>query len=250
MIIITVIIVINLLAFLAAYKLQTDKLTDVTYCLSFFIGIWIAYSNDPSVTSLVVAIAISLWAFRLGIYLFYRVHLNGLDHRFDSIRASFTKFALFWILQASSILIILTPCIIMFPRVSDDNYPLLICAVFIFLLGLGMESIADYQKFQFRRNSDDDQFCSIGLWKITQHPNYLGEIICWWALYIPFFPSMSGWLWITLCGPIWITILLTKISGIPLLQDSWNTKYGHLDSFKDYSNSTPLLIPKLPYFRG
>ena len=245
-----VIIAFNLLAFLVAYKFQTDKFTDLTYCLSFLIGIWIAYSNDPSVTSLVIAISISLWALRLGIYLFYRVHLNGGDRRFDSIRVSFTKFALFWILQASSILIILSPYIVMFPRISDNNYLLLTCAVFLFFFGLGVESVADYQKFQFRRKYDETQFCNKGLWKIVQHPNYLGEIICWWALLLPIFPSMTGWLWIILCGPIWITILLTKISGIPLLQDSWNTKYGDLKSFKDYSNNTPLLIPKLPSFRS
>ena len=249
MIILATVITVNFFAFIVAYKLQTDKLTDTTYCTSFIIGIWIAYSNNPSVTALITASAISIWAVRLGIYLFYRVYLTGRDHRFDNIREYFVKFALFWTLQTVSILIILTPHILIFPQVSGDNNNLLICAVCLFFVGLSLESVADYQKFNFRRTHDDSQFCNKGLWKIVQHPNYLGEIICWWALILPLVPFMTGWLWIALCGPIWITILLTKISGIPLLQDSWSKKYGHLASFQDYSKNTPLLIPKLINFR-
>ena len=87
---------LNFIVFIVAFIRQTDALTDVTYCVSFVLGSWLAYYFSPSTTSLCLSIAITLWALRLGLYLAYRVHLTGRDKRFDSMRKSFVKFGSFW----------------------------------------------------------------------------------------------------------------------------------------------------------
>ena len=249
MIIAASILSINFMVFIVAFIRQTDALTDFTYCMSFVLGTWLAYYSSPSTTSLCLSSAITLWALRLGLYLAYRVHLTGRDRRFDTMRKSFVKFGSFWFLQGVSVCIIMLPFILCFPEISKTALGWLISGLIFFILGLGIESIADYQKFKFRRSAHVDEFCNVGLWRLMQHPNYFGEIICWWSLTIALFPYFSGWTWLSFLGPIWITILLSKISGIPLLQESWMKKYGHLDSFKQYQKNTPLIIPKFINFR-
>jgi len=245
MIIAACILLLNFVVFIVAFIKQTDALTDFTYCLSFVLGCWLAHYSNPSTTSLCLSCAITLWAIRLGLYLAYRVHLTGRDKRFDTMRKNFVKFGSFWFLQGVSVCIILLPFILCFPLISKTGTTWLTIGIIFFILGLGIESVADYQKFSFRRSAQDDEFCNVGLWSLVQHPNYLGEIVCWWSLTITLIPYFFGWTWIGLLGPIWVTILLTKISGIPLLQESWAKKYGHLDSFKEYQINTPLLLPKL-----
>ncbi len=231
--------------FLAAFKKQTDAFTDLTYSVSFILGGWLSYWLYPSTTALFVSIAITLWAIRLGLYLGYRVHLTGKDHRFDDMRPSFIKFGGFWLLQASSVCLIMLPVLLGFSQLKTVNHLTLIIGLGLFLVGLFVESIADYQKFKFRQSAKSDEFCGIGLWRIVQHPNYLGEIICWWSVLLIFVPHLSGLGWLAMISPLWITFLLTKVSGIPLLQASWAKKYGHLESFRCYQARTPLLIPGL-----
>lgn len=239
------IILLNLIGFWIAFMRQTDSLTDLTYCLSFLVGIWIAYSMNPTIPNLIVAVAITLWACRLGLYLAYRVHVVGGDLRFDPIRNSILLFGSFWLFQAISVFIILLPFTLIFPIMDNINPFYLMTGLTTFMFGFILETIADIQKFKFRQKADVSSFCDEGLWKIIQHPNYLGELICWWSLNFILIPYLSGWLWIGICGPLWITLLITRISGIPPLQDSWKKKYGHLSSFQEYQKLTPRLIPRL-----
>ncbi len=245
MIIVASILLLNFVVFIVAFSKQTDALTDFTYCFSFVLGSWLAYYSSPSTVSLCLSCAITLWAIRLGLYLAYRVHLTGRDKRFDTMRKDFVKFGAFWFLQGASVCIILLPFILCFPAITKTATTWLISGLIFFVVGFGIETIADYQKFNFRLSAQNDEFCDVGLWSVVQHPNYLGEIVCWWSLTITLTPYFSGWTWLGLLGPIWVTILLTKISGIPLLQQSWAKKYGHLDSFKQYQTNTPLILPKI-----
>ena len=109
-----------------------------------------------------------------------------------------------------------------------------------------IETIADQQKFAFRQNSaNDGQFIQTGLWKRVQHPNYLGEILCWIGVFVCAIPSLENWEWLAIISPIWITFLLVFVSGIPLLQKASQKKYGSLKSYQTYQKNTPLLIPFL-----
>ena len=187
MIIAASILSINFMVFIVAFIRQTDALTDFTYCMSFVLGTWLAYYSSPSTTSLCLSSAITLWALRLGLYLAYRVHLTGRDRRFDTMRKSFVKFGSFWFMQGVSVCIIMLPFILCFPEISKTALGWLISGLIFFILGLGIESIADNQKFKFRRSAHVDEFCNVGLWRLMQHPNYFGEIICWWSLTIALF---------------------------------------------------------------
>ena len=110
--------------------------------------------------------------------------------------------------------------------IKYDGY--FIIGIILWLFGFIFEVIADEQKRKFRKNPDNtEQFITTGLWSISRHPNYFGEILIWVGMAVISFPVLSGWQYATLVSPIFVTILLTKISGINLLEANSDKKWGH-----------------------
>ena len=83
-------------------------------------------------------------------------------------------------------------------------------------------------------------------WSISRHPNYFGEILLWVGIAIIALPTLEGWRWLTLISPVFVTLLLTKVSGVPLLEKRADEKWGGQEDYEEYKKNTPVLIPKLP----
>ena len=243
---------INLVVFVFAYKYQTDKLTDLTYSATFLL-ITLAFlfgaGNAGHSYRLVIAAMPVLWAIRLGSYLFKRVLTKGTDHRFDEMRPVWWKFGGFWMLQGVSVWVILLPVVVALNATPEqvDNAFLSVAlpiGAAIFLFGLLVEAVADAQKFKFKTTpGNEGKFMSEGLFSIVRFPNYAGEIMVWAGIFIACIPVLQGLQWATIISPVWITSLLLGVSGIPLLEQSNEEKYGHLSSFQQYRASTSKLIP-------
>ena len=109
------------------------------------------------------------------------------------------------------------------------------------------ETIADFQKFRFKQNSKNSgKFMKQGLFKYCQFPNYFGEIGLWFSLFIAAIPILpKNYLW-TVISPLFTAVLLTKVSGIPMMERQWQQKYGHLREFQQYRQNTNKLIPWFP----
>jgi len=242
---ILIVIILNISGLMWCYTQQSDKVTDLIYALSFLLLTAVAWlSSADSLAHHLVFGMVALWSIRLGGYLFTRIHAMGKDDRFDKMRTSFRKIAGFWGLQTISILILAVPILILFRKSGISTHPLHYIGATVWLLGWLIESIADQQKFNFKtKPANKGQFIQTGLWKIVQHPNYLGEILCWLGVFLVASPSLIGWEWLAIISPLWITILLVFISGIPLLQRKAKKKYGHLPAFQKYQENTALLIP-------
>ena len=124
------------------------------------------------------------------------------------------------------------------------NDVFLYIGIVAWLTGFLFEVIADQQKRVFNSNPDNKgKFIDSGLWSISRHPNYFGEIILWYGIAIITFPSLEGWQYITLISPIFVTLLLTKVSGLNLLEERADKKWGELEDYKEYEKNTSLLIP-------
>jgi len=233
----------NLVLFLIAYFLQTDKLTDFSYSLCFLIinGVCF-YLSEHSLIEIVMFSLISVWAFRLGGYLFVRIMAMGRDARFDKFREKLISFASFWVVQAISIFIISLPFIIFYSVNDSIPTPIFWIGCIIAIAGLILESIADYQKFQFKKKNPDT-FIQSGLWKKIRHPNYTGEILFWIGVFISAASYLSGWQWAAVISPLWIILLLLKFSGIPPLEEKWAEKYDENPSFLEYKKESYKLIP-------
>ncbi len=242
---------VNTFFFLFAAAFKTDKLTDITYSLTFFLltlFLLLASGQTLSYHKVLVSAAILVWSMRLGGYLFYRIIKIGKDARFDDKRGDFVKFLKFWVLQATTVWLVMLPFSLFMSSPSKDGaLPFTLIGIVLFSLGLLIESISDAQKYRYRSNPENNaHWMDAGLWKYSRHPNYFGEMLVWWGLFIVVVPSLRGFGWLTVLGPLFITLLLLFVSGIPLLEKSADRKYGNNPEYLAYKESTSILIPLPP----
>ncbi|MEO6666594.1 MAG: DUF1295 domain-containing protein, partial [Nitrospiria bacterium] len=114
-------------------------------------------------------------------------------------------------------------------------------------IGLVIETVADAQKFAAKQKPGGDRtWMDTGLWKYSRHPNYLGELLCWWGVFLFAAPSYSGVAWMAILGPIAITWILLKVTGIPTLEKSANKKWGNNPAYQTYVRRTSRLVPWPP----
>lgn len=239
---------IQAIFFVFAFLLKTDKVTDLSYGLSFFI---IACTSlylrkDYESSNILLTTLISVWALRITGYLFIRILKMKRDKRFDDIRESFKKFSRFWILQGITVWVILLPALLYMQSPLEKSITFYtIVGIFIFAFGLIIETIADSQKFSYKK-THPDKWTNIGLWKYSRHPNYFGEMLCWWGIFVYCLPYLNGWNFLAILGPIFITFLLLFVSGIPPLEKSYEMKYGSNKQYTEYRTKTNSLVP-LPF---
>ena len=240
-------------AFIPAYALQTEKFYDlmgsITYLTVMWFSLYYSSNNFSNLNGANIALVflISLWALRLGSFLFMRVHKDGEDKRFRSIKPSATQFFMTWTLQGLWVSLC-SMCAL--TAISSDTG---VSVNILFYIGLGLfiygfctEVIADKQKSMFRAIPENrDKFITTGLWAKSRHPNYFGEIVLWLAVALMSFSSLQGLQYITLISPIFTYILLVHVSGVRMLESRGDKKWGHLDEYKHYQKSTPMLFPKL-----
>ena len=114
----------------------------------------------------------------------------------------------------------------------------------LWVLGFGIEIAADRQKANFRRNAQNkEKFITVGLWSLSRHPNYFGEIVLWLGIAVVALPALVGWQYVTLISPIFVAFLLIKVSGVKLLEKSGMERWGEDPAYRNYVASTPSLVP-------
>lgn len=245
-------IAVNGVFFVLAVRMKTDVFTDITYSLTFVLVAAFAFAfRSGSVPEQVFALAFVLaWAIRLGSYLFTRIRKTGVDHRFDSMRDNPVSFGSFWALQAVTVwIVMLLYYALMAGGAAAPASPFVARLAFlagsvIFVAGFLLEAVADRQKSVFKGNPDNaGKFMDRGLWALSRHPNYFGEMLVWWGIALVALPWMRGWSLLTLIGPVFITVLLLFVSGIPLVEKAWKEKWGDDPAFQAYLKKTPLLVP-------
>jgi steroid 5-alpha reductase family enzyme len=240
---------INAVFFAVAAIRKTDVVTDLSYSLSFAVlAIALPFLGAGDAVQLVASVLVVIWAVRLGGYLFTRIRRIKVDHRFDEMRDHPLRFARFWILQAIAVAVIMLPVSY---AVSRDEAPAFgvwaIVGIGVWLVGLAIEAVADQQKSTFKSSPEGrDRFIDSGLWKYSRHPNYFGEILVWWGLFAYAVPFLDGWAWLVALGPVFITLLLLFVSGIPLLERSADEKYGDDPAYREYKRRTSILVPLPP----
>lgn len=237
------------IVFIPAYARQTEKFFDLTGSLTYISVTILAVALSPvrDGRSLLLMALVIIWAGRLGSFLYRRVHKDGGDGRFDEIKPSFIRFFNVWTIQG--LWVTFTAAAALVAITSEQRQPLgwvAALGTLVWLIGFGIEVVADSQKSQFRANpANKGKFINTGLWAKSRHPNYFGEIVLWLGVAIVALPVLQGWQWVALISPIFVTILLTRVSGIPLLEKRADEKWGGQPAYEQYKKETPVLIPKL-----
>ena len=235
-------------AFAAGFR--SDKVTDLSYSLSFIAlaGFLLLRVGADGPAQVILAAMIVIWALRLAAYLVRRILLMGHDPRFDRIRGNFSRFLVFWVFQGLFVWALMLPVTVWFAwHVPDRLVPVHWLGLALWALGLLLESFADAQKFAHKRDPERVQgWVSHGLWRWCRHPNYFGEMVLWWGVFIFVAADLAGWSWLGVIGPIALVVLLRFGTGIPQLEKSAERKWGQDPAYRRYVSSTNLLIPGPP----
>jgi steroid 5-alpha reductase family enzyme len=240
---------IQWLVFVPAYWRQTEKFFDLTGSLTDITISTLALAFSPNVDAraILLWVMVVIWALRLGSFLFRRIHKTGKDDRFNEIKPSFIHFLNTWTIQALWVTFTASAALIAITTVTRKGLDIFALIGFlVWAFGFAMEVIADAQKSRFNADPNNKgKFIKTGLWSRSRHPNYFGEIILWIGIIIIALPVLQGWQWVALISPVFVTLLLTRVSGVPLLEKKADQKWDGQIEYEIYKKQTPVLIPWL-----
>jgi steroid 5-alpha reductase family enzyme len=240
---------LNGVFFVVAAARRTDVVTDLSYSLTFaLLAIVLPFTGAREPVQLVASLLVVVWAVRLGTYLFRRILRMKVDHRFDGMRDEPLRFARFWLLQALTVAVVMLPVSYLLDRSSAPGFGAwALAGALVWLIGLLIEAAADAQKSAFKASdANRGRFITTGLWRYSRHPNYFGEILVWWGVFLYAVPFLDGAAYAVVVGPVFITLLLLFVSGIPPLERSAERKYGDDPAYLDYKSRTSILVPFPP----
>lgn len=241
---------VNWIVFVPSWLQQTEKFFDLTGSLTYISCtlLAVALAADRSFTSWLVTALILIWAGRLGSFLFRRISKDGKDGRFDKIKRDPYRLFMTWTLQGLWVSLTAIAAWTTITATDQADFSVVtVVGLVVWIAGFGIEVTADRQKSAFRADPvNAGRFIDTGLWAWSRHPNYFGEITLWTGIAIIAIPSLDGLEFVALISPVFVTVLLTRISGIPLLARRGLKKWGDDPDYQRYLANTSLLIPRPP----
>lgn len=239
--------VIQIVAYIPAALLRTEKFFDLTGGLTFaLVAVGLLAAVTPaSVRAWVLAAMIVVWGVRLSVFLYVRVHAQGTDGRFDDIKVNPLAFLRVWIIQGLWVAVTSSAAWVGITAATADGLDVwIIVGAVVWMAGLVIEVVADAQKAAFRKDAaNEGRFIDSGVWAWSRHPNYFGEILVWVGVAIVALPAAVGWQWVTVISPLFVILLLTRVSGIPMLEKRADARWGDDPAYQEYKKRTPVLVP-------
>jgi len=262
------------LGFLAAYALQTEKFYDILGGLNFlFLGAFSAYAGQAASESdangfetvpwsedhrkVAATCVFSVSRTWLLIFLAWRAHERGGDARFDEVKDKFGMFLLYWTVQAVWVFCISMPVIFINGAITRvTEFSAFDWATIVgFAVGVVFEILADIQKAVWVKKGRPGCFCQSGVWKFSRHPNYFGEILQWWAVWMFAYGSGTGvgdfaW-WSCILSPLFTMNILLNTGGTGIANANGKNLKRYYDQcpeqYARYRASTSILIPMIGY---
>lgn len=234
-----------IMIFIIAQRLKNNSIIDIFWgpgfvviCLTLMLTATVIFPSQIILFGMIV-----IWALRLATFILARSIGKGEDKRYTAFREAWGKrqalnaFLRVFMLQGVLMMIIAAPIFFMFTHNNTGNYLVAGIGFLLYLTGLIFESVADFQLYQFKNlPSSRGQLMTTGLWSVSRHPNYFGEIMLWWGIGI-FSAAFTSFY--SLIGPAVLNVLIVKVSGIPMLEQ----KYTNNPQWDLYKSRTPALIP-------
>ena len=241
--------IVQWVALIPAYLLKTEHFYDLTGGATYLAVVIFAFmqSDQADLRSIILTSLVAIWAIRLAGFLFLRVRKQGSDSRFDEIKLNFWRFSIAWTVQGLWVLITAGAAIAAITSNHKSDFGWVGgFGLLLWLIGFLIEAVADNQKRLFKQQKNTHkEFIQTGLWARSRHPNYFGEILLWIGVAIIAYPALYQWQVVTLISPLFVILLLTKISGISLQEEQADERWADNDDYQIYKQNTPVLIPKL-----
>ena len=241
---------VNWLAVGPAVWTQTEHYYDLTGGITYITVTVTAVllSSELDLRATLVAAMVLVWSIRLASFLFLRISKSGGDDRFDNIKNRPPRFFMAWTLRGLWVLLTAAAALaVITGGVREPLGAVGIAGTAVWAVGMLIEIISDRQKSAFKANPENaGKFINTGLWAWSRHPNYFGEIVLWTGMAIVAFPVLQGWQYATLISPIFVAFLLIKVSGVPMLEEKADNRWGGQEDYEAYKRSTPVLVMKPP----
>lgn len=237
------------LVFVWATLIKDNSIVDIGWGLGFVVVSLVGYYLHPAPTlsHAILLFMVVVWALRLSGYIYLRNRNTGEDYRYAQWRKEWGQYVIpraflqIFMLQGVFMYIIALPVMVALANSEFTFGGISVAGIALWLVGLGFEAIGDYQKSRFKANpANQGKIMQSGLWHYTRHPNYFGEALLWWGIFVFVVPAGSWWL--SIISPFVLTFLLVKVSGVAMLEK----KYQGNKDFEAYARRTSAFIPWLP----
>lgn len=229
----------------AALKRRND-IADVAWGLGFVLIAAIGFAVQPNLKTAASLGLVAFWGFRLATHIYGRFRRHDQeDRRYQEMRRGWGKhqLAMSWLMvflgQGFFLILVAMPLIVLPQHVDAAWSPLNFLGLAVWLFGFVFESVADKQLKDFLLKPPDPargRIMKSGLWKYSRHPNYFGEAVIWWGIWLITFGPLA---WLTIIGPLTITFLLRFVSGVPLAEAGFKDD----PEFEEYKRKTPPMLP-------
>ncbi len=232
--------------FIVSLLTKRNDVADIAWGGGFLLVTWFSFfwSKEYSIRSIVVSSMVTIWALRLSLHVYFRNRFKKEDARYEAWRLSWGRwfyvrsFFEVFMLQGVLFLIVVFPVVVNNLSGSTKFSLLDFFGIFVWLIGFLFEVVADNELKNFlKKRENRGKIIQTGLWRYSRHPNYFGEVTCWWGLFIMALSIPGGVMGII--GPLTITFLILKVSGIPMLEERMKLKPG----FEDYAKKTSIFFP-------
>lgn len=244
----SILIFMNLMFFLAL-ALKDNSIVDVGWGIGFITvaitSLW--SSHNSSYEALLLAALVLIWGLRLAGYIAKRNRGKGEDYRYKQWREEWGKNVVWrsylqvFMLQGGIMFLVALPIMIGILNGVDDLGLTEIAGTLLWLVGFFFEAVGDYQMYRFKKEpANKGKVMKYGLWKYTRHPNYFGEAVMWWGIFL--IAANNGYIYLSLISPVLLTFLLLKVSGVAMLE----RKYDDNPEYQQYIESTSAFIPLPP----
>ncbi len=233
-------------SFLARTEHYYDLTGSITYQLIAVLALILTDVRD--LRTILLSVMILVWALRLGTFLFARVRNAGKDGRFDTIKNNWARFLVAWTTQGLWIVMTAAAALAAMTSGTKQSFGIVGFLGFaIWASGFAIEIVADRQKSTWRADpANEGDFITVGLWAWSRHPNYFGEFMLWVGAAIVALPALGGWQYLTLASPVFVWVLLNRISGVPLLEKRSDARWGGQEDYEAYKETTPVFFPRPP----
>ena len=241
---------VNWVVFIHSWVTRSEIYFDLTGSLTYISVTILAVvlADERALATWLMAALILVWAMRLGSFLFARIRADGKDGRFDKIKTDFLRLLMTWTLQGLWVSLTAIAAWTAITRVGGaETGALTWVGLVVWVIGFAIEVTADRQKTAFKADpANAGRFISTGLWAWSRRPNYFGEITLWVGMALIALPSLSGWTFVALISPVFVIVLLTRISGVPMLERRGLKRWGDEPAYQEYLKRTPSLILRPP----
>jgi steroid 5-alpha reductase family enzyme len=235
--------------FVLALLRKDNSIADIAWGLGFVLvsAATLGRGAGPSARSFLASGLVLIWGLRLAVHILFRNRKRGEDPRYAEWRRKWGRTFLWrsylqvFLLQGFFLLVISYPVILANASKPVPIGPLDLAGAVAWVAGFFFETVGDAQLARFKRDPGNrGKIMDKGLWRFSRHPNYFGESLMWWGIFLVALGVPYGWT--TVVSPVLITFLLVRVSGIPMLEK----KYAGNAEFQAYARRTSAFVPWFP----